>query len=309
MSYYRAPFNSIAASIVGPTILNIGSDEMKKEWLPRIANGEASFWLGYSEPGAGSDLGSLQTRAVADGDDFIINGQKTWSTGAHVTDYAWLLVKTDQDAPKHKSATLMIVDNMTPGISMNPIMNSMGIHSFNDVFFDDVRVPRKNVVGEINKGFYYVMLALQYERMLIGVGGFRRLLEELIQYSKETKVNGEALAKRPHIRHKLASIEIEIEILEGLYWQTIWMMDEGLVPDLESSGLKLFASELSKTLADRAMEILGPYGSLERGSKWAPLTGRVSSGYMDATSGPIGAGTSEIQREIIATRGLGLPRM
>ncbi len=143
MSYHRAPFSSVATSIAGPTIVEVGSGEMKKEWLPKIAAGEAGFWLGYSEPNAGSDLVALDTIAIDDGDDLIVNGQKTWSSGAHVTDYCWLLAKTDPQAPKHKSASLMIVDNATPGITINPIENILGFESFNDVFFDNVRVPKK----------------------------------------------------------------------------------------------------------------------------------------------------------------------
>jgi hypothetical protein len=307
MSYYRFPATGVEFSIVGPTIIQVGSEEMKKEWLPRIASGEVTFWLGYSEPEAGSDLGALRTTAVEDGDTLIINGQKTWSSGAHVTDYAWLLARTDPNADKHKSATLMIVDNKSPGITVQPIVNICGIHSFNDVFFDDVRVSKKNVIGEVNKGFHYVMLALQYERLFVGSGAFRRVLEELIQYVKKTKHNGKALAKNPLVRNKLAEMAIELEVLYSFYWRSAWLMDKGFVPVLETSVLKLFATELSRKFAGRAMEILGLYGQMERNSQRAPLKGRISLAYLDSISGPIGAGTSEIQRDIIATRGLGLP--
>lgn len=309
MSYFRAPYGGVATWISGHTIIEVGSDEMKKEWLPKIASGEATFWLGYSEPNAGSDLGSLKTRAIEDGDEFIVNGQKTWSTGAHVTDYCWLLAKTDPSARKHQNATLMIVDNKTPGIDIRPIENILGIHSFNEVFFDDVRVPKKNVVGELNKGFYYVMLALQYERLVMGIGAFRRLLEELIQYVKETRHDGRLLKDDPLIRNKIASIAIEIEVLYCYYWRTTWEMDQGKFSGTGASVFKLYGTELSVKVASIAMEILGLYGQLERGSKWAPLLeGWASIGYLDSISGPIGAGTSEVQRDIIATRGLGLPR-
>jgi len=308
MSYYRAPFTSVATSIAGPTIVEVGSDEMKKEWLPRISSGEAGFWLGYSEPNAGSDLVALETTAVEDGDDFIVNGQKTWSSGAHVTDYCWLLAKTDLEAPKHKSASLMIVDNKTPGITIRPIENMLGFESFNDVFFDHVRVPKKNVVGEINQGFYYVMLALQYERLVLGVGAFKRVFEELVDYVKRTNQNGKPLAENDSVRKKLATLSIDIEMLYGLFWRTVWSMEKGSIQEIEASSLKLFATELSKKLAGAGIEILGLYGQLEQGSEYAPLGGWISSGYLDAISGPIGAGTSEVQKGIIATRGLGLPR-
>jgi alkylation response protein AidB-like acyl-CoA dehydrogenase len=283
-SYYRAPAGGIATMIAGPTLIAVGSEEMKKEWLPKIASGEAAFWLGYSEPNAGSDLGAIKTTAIADGDDFVVNGQKTWSSAAHVSDHAWLLARTDLEASKHKGATLFIVDNNTPGITIRPIENICGIHSFNEV------------------------LALQFERLLVGAGAFRRVLEDLNQYARETMLDGRPLSKDPLVRNKLASMAIEIEVLYGFYWRTAWLMDQGKIPELEASVLKLFATELSRKLASTAMEILGPYGQLEKGSDWAPLGGRISLGYLDSISGPIGAGTSEIQRSIIATRGLGLPR-
>jgi alkylation response protein AidB-like acyl-CoA dehydrogenase len=308
LSYYRAPAGGVAVSIVGPTILLAGSEEMKREWLPKIANGEAGFWLGYSEPNAGSDLASVKTTALPDGDDFIINGQKIWSSGAHVTEYAWLMAKTDLEAPRHKSVTLMIVDNKTPGLEIRPIINICGIHSFNEVFFDNVRVPRKNVVGQVNEGFYNVMLALQFERLAVGIGAFRRVLDELIRYAKETKCNGDSLSKKPHVRNRLASMAIELEAFYGFYWKTAWMLDKGQVPELEASAVKMFGTELGVHFANAAVDIMGPYGMLDRGSKWAPFNGRVGTGYLDSISGPIGAGTSEIQRSIIATRGLGLPR-
>lgn len=308
LTYYRAPSGEVSTIIGGHTIAGVGSEDMKRKWLPKIAAGELRFWLGYSEPNAGSDLSSIRTSAVDNGDEFIINGQKIWSSAAHIADYAWLLAKTDPNASKHAGATLMLVDNRSPGITIRPIENICGIHSFNEVFFDDVRVPKENIVGGLNQGFYCVMLALQYERIFVGAGAFRRVLEELIQYVKENF--GERISHRDGagIKSKLAEMATEIEVLYGYYWRTAWMMDQGLVPELESSVLKLFATELSRTLASAAMEILGLYGQLERGSKWAPLRGRISLGYLDSVSGPIGAGTSEVQRGIIATRGLGLPR-
>jgi alkylation response protein AidB-like acyl-CoA dehydrogenase len=308
LSYYRLGCGGISTVIAGPTIVFAGSEEMKKEWLPRIARGEIDFWLGYSEPNAGSDLSAIKTTAVEDGDDLIINGQKIWSSGAHLADYAWLLARTDPGQQKHKGMSLIIVDNNTPGITIRPIINICGIHSFNEVFFDDVRVPKKNVVGGINRGFYNVMLALQFERIAIGSGTFRRVLHELVDYVKETESGGCSLSEDPHIRSKLASMAIEVEVFNGLYWKTVWMIDKGLVPELEASALKLFATELGVKLANAGMDILGSYGQLSKDSKWAPLQGRVFLGYLDSISGPIGAGTSEVQKSIIATRGLGLPR-
>jgi alkylation response protein AidB-like acyl-CoA dehydrogenase len=307
-SYHRVPSGDVATYISGPTIIMVGNEEMKKEWLPRIAAGEVSFWLGYSEPNAGSDLASLETRAVDEGDCYVLNGQKTWSSVAHIADYGWVLARTDPSAPKHKGATLMIVESGSPGVTIRPIVNICGHHSFNEVFFENVRVPKQHVVGESNQGFYNVMLALQYERIIVGVGAFRRFLEDLVRYVKEAVHDGQRLAENPFVRNKVASLAIEVEVLYGTYWRMVWMMDRGQISELEASGLKLFASELGRRLATTAVDILGVYGQLESGSPHAPLNGRVSLGYLDSISGPIGAGTSEIQRTIIATRGLGLPR-
>jgi alkylation response protein AidB-like acyl-CoA dehydrogenase len=280
---------------------------MKVKWLPRIAKGEIKFWLGYSEPNAGSDLASIRSTAVVDGDDLIINGQKTWSSGAHVADYAWIAVRTDPEAPAHKGTSLVIVDNRSEGITINPLINILGFHSFNEVFFDNVRVPRSNVVGEINRGWYYLMAALDFERLVVSIGGLRRTLEELIGYAKSTERDGRALSSDAAVRDRLASLAVEIEVAAMLFWQTAWMLDRGLMPNTEASVLKLVTTELSRKLANTAMDIVGPGAQLERGSKWAPLTGRVSAGYLDCISALVGAGTSEIQRNIVALRGLGLP--
>jgi 3-oxocholest-4-en-26-oyl-CoA dehydrogenase alpha subunit len=308
LSYYRAPTGGLAMSIIGPTIVQAGSAELKREFLPKIARGEAVFWLGYSEPNSGSDLASIKTTAVAEGDEFVINGQKVWSTGAHTADYAWMLARTDPEAPNHKAATLIIVESGAPGVTIKPIVNICGVHSFNEVFFDDVRVPKKNVVGEINQGFYNLVLALQFERLIVPSGTFRRVLEEMVEYARNNMREGVLLAKDPIIRRKLAEMAVEVEVLYGYYWQTAWMLDNDRVPDMEASALKLTASELGLTMANVAVDLLGPYGVLDKGSKWAPFGGRMGVGYLDAVSGPIGAGTSEVQKNIIATRGLGMPR-
>ena len=307
MSYYRASGPDIGTLIAGPTILRFGSDEMKGEWLPRIASGEIRFWLAYSEPNAGSDLASIRSTAVEDGDDLVINGQKTWSSGAHVADYAWMTVRTDPSAKAHKGTSLVIVDNRSEGISINPLINILGFHSFNEVFFDNVRVPKRNIVGEMNQGWYYLMAALDFERLVVSIGGLRRTLEELIEYAKSTFRGGRTLSSDPVVRDRLASLEVEIEVADMLFWQTAWMLERGLIPNTEASVLKLVTTELSRKLANTAMDVIGPYAQLERGSRWAPLTGRVCTGYLDCISALVGAGTSEIQRNIVAMSGLGLP--
>jgi len=307
MSYYRAPAGEIATRIGGPTIMLFGNEEMKEEWLPRIARGEARFWLAYSEPNAGSDLSSIQTRAVEHGDDLIISGQKIWGTAAHASDYAWMIVRTDPTAPPHKGISLVIVDNASPGVTIRPLINICGFHSFDEVFFDSVRVPKRNVVGEINKGWYYLMVALDFERLIIPIGGFRRTFEEIVRYARETKRNEQTLSQQSLIRNKLADMAIQIEIAYMIFWQTAWMLDRNLVPNIEASLLKLFTTELSQKLANTAMQVMGHYGQLEGTSKWSALYGRVCLGCLDCISALVGAGTSEVQRNIIAMRGLGLP--
>jgi alkylation response protein AidB-like acyl-CoA dehydrogenase len=308
ISYYRAPGMGIATGIAGPTILRGGTEENKEDWIEKIANSEVEMWLGYSEPNAGSDLASLQTSAVEDGDEYVINGQKTWSTIAHLANYAWLAARTDPDAPPHGGVSLMIVDMATPGITVRPLINILGVHSFNEVFFDNVRMPKRNLIGEKNMGFYYLMLALDFERLMVGIGGFRRTFEQLVDHVKQAERNGEALGKNPLVRRKLADIAVKIEIAYMYFWKTAGMLDKGLVPSVESSLLKLSTTELSRNLADAAMEILGPYGQLMQGSKHVPFRGMAPRGYLDCISATIGAGTSEIQRNIIAMRGLGLTR-
>jgi alkylation response protein AidB-like acyl-CoA dehydrogenase len=309
-SYYRAPnADVIAAGIVGPTILRIGSEENKREWIPRIASGEISMWLGYSEPDAGSDLAGIRTTAVEDEDEYIINGQKVWSGEAHWSDYAWLIARTDPDAPNHQGISYFIVDNKTPGVTIRPLINIVGVHQFNEVFFDNVRVPKKNLIGEKNKGFYHLMTSLDIERiMLVGIGGFRRVFEELVKFVNQAKRDRTPLASFPSVRKRLAEIAVKIEIGYLFFWKTAAMLDKGGVPSVEASTLKLTATELSRNLADVAMEILGPYGLLKEESRWTPFRGMAPRGYLDCVSATIGAGTSEIQRNIIATRGLGLPR-
>jgi hypothetical protein len=308
-SYHRAPIRDVIASgIVGPTLLRIGTEEQKQEWLPRIAAGKINMWLAYSEPNAGSDLAGITTTAVEDGDDYLINGQKVWSSQAHWGGYAWLIARTDPNASKHRGISYFIVDGQSPGITIRPLINIHGLHEFNEVYFDNVRVPKKNLIGEKNKGFYYLMTALDFERViLVGIGGFKRIFEELVAQVKKTTRDGAPLGSRPAVRKRLAEIATQIEIGYMLVWKTADMLDKGLSPSVEAAVLKVVATELSRTMAEAAMDIFGPYALLERGSEYTPFRGLAPVGYLDCISATIGAGTSEIQRNIIALRGLGLP--
>ncbi len=306
LAYFRLPLYYVGAYMAGPTILRYGSDEMKKEFLPPIARGEVEFALGYTEPQAGSDLSALRIRAEDKGDFFIVNGQKTFNTHCHVADYHWLAARTDQQAAKHKGVSLLIVDLKSPGITIRPLITMAGWRT-NEVYYDEVKVPKKNLVGEKNRGFYYIMAALDFERMF-PPSAYRRLFEEIVEYAKETVVDGQTLSRNPLIRQKLAEGAIELEAARLLYYQLPYMLDKKLIPNYQSSMEKLFATEVAQRITETGMEVLGLYGQLKEGSKWAPLAGQAELFYRGSVVETIYAGTSEIQRNIIALRGLGLPR-
>ena len=310
MSYYRAPrLGHIATGMVAPVLLRAGTLEQKEKWLPDIAAGRIKFWLGYSEPEAGSDLGSVRTTAEEFDGHYVLNGQKCWSSGAHLADYSWMIVRTDPQAQKHKGLSFFIVDNKTPGITMDPVINILGEHSFNNVFLDNVVVPKENLIGGKNRGFYNLMTALDFERIcLVGIGEYKRMFEELVEFVNNTSLDGMVLSKKQSVRRKLAELATRIEIGYMLFWRTAEMLDNREDPNVESSVLKLMATELAQDMADLSMEILGPYSQYEGRSQRSPLRGLVSRGFLESISATIGAGTSEVQRNIIAQRGLGLPR-
>lgn len=311
MLYYRAPASAhiLAQNMVGPTLIAVGSEEQKREFLPRILKGEIVFCLGYTEPNAGSDLANCQTTAVADGDDFIINGQKLFTSFAGQADYAWMTVRTDPNAPKkHRGLSMFIVDMKTPGITVGKL-DTMWDYPLYEVFFDNVRVPKTAVVGELNQGWYYLTTALDHERIFMGatVAQHRRLFEDLVQYAKETHHNGKPLSKDPIIRQRLAQLAIDLEIGRLFGYRVAWLLGQGVVPFSEASITKVFTSELERRLANTAMQILGLHGQLEREPR-APFNGYMEWEYRFSIMMAIGGGSNEIQRIIIAIAGLGLPR-
>jgi alkylation response protein AidB-like acyl-CoA dehydrogenase len=306
MAHAGLPAAFVAAAMAGPTIKRFGSEELKDEWLPRIARGEVEFALGYSEPNAGSDLSALAIKAEDEGDNFRINGQKIFNTHTHVADYHWLAARTDPDAKKHKGVSLMIVDLKSPGVTVRPMVTMAGWQT-NVVYYDDVIVPKKNMCGEKNRGFYYLMAALDFERMF-PPGGYRKHFEDIVEYAKETVVDGEPLSKKPLVRQKLAQMAIEFEAAKLLFYQLPHILDKGQIPNYQSSMEKLFATELAQKISIIGMEILGLHGQLKQDSKWAQLAGRAEHYYQWSVVETIYAGTSEIQRNIMATRGLEMPR-
>ena len=300
----------VGYTMVGPTILRRGSEELKREFLPKIVDGEIEFCLGYTEPNAGSDLASMQMRAVEGDDCFIVNGQKTFNTECHYSEYHWLAARTDPspDIPKYRGISLFIVDMDSPGITVRPLWTMSGERT-NEVYYDDVKVPKKRMIGEKNRGFYYMMEALGSERNQVFVPGrLMPILGDLVQYVKDTEYNGKPLSEDPLIRHRLAQAAIELEVAGLLADHSRWLESNELPMSYEPEITKVFTSELEQRLVDVGMQILGLYGQLTEDSKWAPLRGRISWYFLHSFMTTIGAGTSEVGRSVIAQRGLGLPR-
>ncbi len=307
-AFAPAPFAIIAPMVVGPTLLLHGSEEQKKKYLPMIARGEVEFSMGYTEPGAGSDLASLQLKAEDKGDHWLLNGQKMFSTKADFADYGWVAARTDPDNPKkHKGISLFIIDlKNTPGLTIRPVYNMSGYHS-TEVFYDDVKVPKENIVGEMNQGFYIIGAALLFERA-VTIRGFYRPLEMLVEYVKTAKRHGKLLAEDPMVRRKLAEIEMKFAVTGVVARRLSWMQERKLFALNETAMSKLMSTELVYDLANAGMQILGHYGELTSDSKHAELTGIFAHLYQESPHYKIAGGTSEIQRQIISTRGLGMPR-
>ncbi|MBI4234142.1 MAG: acyl-CoA dehydrogenase family protein [Chloroflexi bacterium] len=309
-AYHRTPgLNSQGIGMLAPTLMIHGSEELRREFLPPIARSEVWWCQGYSEPGSGSDLASLQTRAVEDGDDFVINGSKIWTSGAHRSQWMFLLTRTDPDAPKHRGISFLLLDMKSPGITIRPIPNMGGFHSFNQVFFDNVRTPKRYLVGEKNRGWYVGATLLDFERSGVNYSAWsRRTLEEVADYCRSARPDGERLASRAQVRNTLAELSIETEVSRMLAYRVAWMQGQGQVPNKEASISKVFGSELLQRVGSAGLQILGLYAQVSKGDRHAALNGRVQTLYLTSWGRTIGGGASEIQRNIIATRGLGLPR-
>jgi len=287
---------------VGPALLAYGSEEQKAELLPRVTKGEIVFCLGMSEPGSGSDLASLRTKAIEEGDHFVINGQKIWTSFAHVADYAYLVARTDPDAPKHKGISEFLVDMKTPGITVRPLVDITGEHHFNEVFFDNARVEKRWMIGEKNRGWYQIASQLDYER-----SGIERLLSnyplfrDTVKYARET-----GLAKDPLIRNQIAQMQIELDMGRFMVYKVAWLLTQGRVPNHEAAMAKCFCTEVEQRVAQTVCSILGDYSVLLPGSPAARLAGRAGLEYLYAPAYTIQGGTSNVLRNIMAIRGLGL---
>jgi len=303
-------------SLLGPTLVVHGTEEQKKKWLPPILNGDIVYAQGYSEPGAGSDLASLQTRATRDGDDFVVNGQKIWTSGAHHADALFALVRTDPDAPKHRGITFLVIEDIkTPGLTVRPLINMGWKHGFNETFFEDVRVPVSNAVGEINRGWYVGATLLDFERSNIsGAVAARRTINRLIDYvgsddGKEKSRLERAQGESDTLRLEVADRYIETEVGSNFSFRIISMQNRGLIPNYEASTAKMFISEAGQRLQRTGTKLFGLYSNLwEPSDPRSPAKSAFTQGYVMSVPATIAAGSSEIQRNIIATRGLGLPR-
>jgi alkylation response protein AidB-like acyl-CoA dehydrogenase len=312
MGYARAPIvNTAAVGYLGPTIILYGTDEQKQQHLPGITSGDVIWCQGYSEPNSGSDLASLQTRAVKDGDDYIINGQKIWTSQAHYADWMFLIARTDPDAPKHRGISYFLVDMKTPGISVRPLINMADGEGFNEVFFENVRVPASGLLGELNRGWYIATTTLDFERSAIG-GTMQalRTLEDLTRFAK-TEVDpatGRRLWDKPPVRHAIADLWLTSDVSRLLSYRVVSMQERGLVPNYESSINKVLTVEYVQRQARIGLGIMGLYGGIWGEGPWAKLRGRFAKSYVATVGSAIAGGTTEIQKNIIATRGLGLPR-
>ena len=302
-----APMLPLTVTSVAPTIMRVGDEQQKREWLPRINAGEIDFALGYSEPEAGTDMASLRTHAVLDGDEWVVNGQKMWNTMAHTATHNWLAVRTEPDARKHKGISMMIVPMDAPGVSVQPIWVWPGLRT-NALFLDNVRVPRNYLVGERGAGFYYAAMALNFERLAIGsVGMGRRMFRNLVQLVREREVDGRPLKDEPWVRDRLARLQVDLEAGRMLGLETAWALEQGRMPAAESSMAKVFVSELVR-IADAGCEILGLDGQLHPEEPSALVEGRMQWLYRIAPMLAFGGGTNEVQRDIIGFLGYGLPR-
>jgi len=291
----------VGVGLAGPTIATLGTEEQKRAYLRDMLLGETIWAQGFSEPNAGSDLGSLTTRAVRDGDDFIVNGQKIWTSYAHIADYIFMLVRTDPQAPKYRGITCLLVDMKSGGVSVRPLRMLSGDVVFNEVFFTDVRVPATQVLGEVNGGWQVAITALMHERTNLG-GGYHTALSEfldgMISAARDRGRTGD-----PLIRQQIAAAHLQLEVYRLTSARAQSRADASGAPGPEGSILKLFWSALNQRMAQSAQEILGPYGQLTTGPA-APM----SYNYLRCRGNSIEAGTSEVLRNTIASRVLGLPK-
>ncbi|MDP7705518.1 acyl-CoA dehydrogenase family protein [Mycobacterium sp. TY815] len=301
-----APIPLVTLNTVGPTLMQQGTEEQKQRFLPAILDGSVEFAIGYSEPGAGSDLASIRTTAVRDGDEYVINGQKMFTSGAAYADYVWLAVRTDPNAKKHKGISILIVPTSSPGFSWQPLHTMPGISTFY-TFYDNVRVPVSALVGEENQGWQLITTQLNFERAALGnLGALEPLWEKTLQWARETELDGGRVIDQPWVQLALARVEAQVAAYKLVNLRVNAALTKGILNMGEASAAKVFGTELTQQVARQLLEVLDGNG-IRRG-KQAPLRGALESAYRQAVINTFGGGANEIQRDIIAMAGLGMPR-
>lgn len=302
-----APLIGKGVGCIGKTLIRHGSEAMKQHFLPLILDAEIEFALGYSEPGAGSDLANLKLKAEKDGDGWILNGQKTWTTSAGFADWYWVAARTDPDAPKHKGISVFLIPMDQPGLTVRPI-ETMGHHLTNEVFFDNVRAGPDALVGELNKGWTYVCEALDFERFTFyTVNPLLAKFERLLAIVRSEECGGAKLADDKGVRRLMGRLGADVETAKMLQRRVIDAASRGEVPAIEAAMYKVFSTRLGQQLVDGALDLLGPVGLLRHGAEGAVDGGAFEHFYQTTPLDTIGGGTSEVQKNIIARRGLGLP--
>ena len=307
VSYVGAPVRDmLGISLVGTILMKFGTEEQRQKHLPPMSRGEIFWCEGLSEPGAGSDLAGIQTRAVENGDNWTINGQKIWTSGAHLADWIFLLLRTDPTVEKHRGLSVFLADLKTPGITLRPLLDMNGLHLWNEVFFDDVKLPKDCLVGGKNQAWPIMGAVLNVERvsLLNVMASARHCFEDMVRFLKENKPDA---LQNPAICQRLSQQVVEFNVSRGLQYQVAWMEDEGLDCTSQASIYKILSGNCLRNVTDLAMELLGPYGLLMANSRRVPQEGRIPTMYLDSFGWSVGGGTHEIQRNIIARRGLQLP--
>jgi alkylation response protein AidB-like acyl-CoA dehydrogenase len=307
----RAPglVGASGLTMLGPTLIQCGSEEQRRRYLPKILTAEEIWCQGYSEPGSGSDLASLRTRAELVGDEFIVNGQKVWTSNAQFSDWMFCLVRTDPDAPKHRGISYILIDMKTPGITVRPLIQMTGDAGFNEVFFEDVRVPRTNLVGELNQGWMVANATLFHERNMLGSTTRTQLMmQNLIRLARSHRRYGKPAAEDPLIRQKLADLLTRVEAMKYHSYRQLTDTIKGRSPGIAAMVNKLVGTELNHDICALALEILNSYAPLNRGTAHVIDNGTWAYEFMFTLGLIIGGGTSQIQKNIISERGLGMPK-
>ena len=301
------PLPFLTLNTIGPVLQRYGNEAQRRDFLPRILAGEVFFSVGYSEPDAGTDLASLKTRAVRDGDEWVITGQKMWTSLAEYADYIWLAARTDPAAEKHSGISMFLVPTAAKGFSFQPIRTVGGVTT-NATFYDDVRVPAENLIGGENNGWRLITKQLNFERIsLMTVGLLRHNLEAVTEWARSTIVDGHRVVDTPWVQQNLARIYAKVQVLRLMNWKQAWAAASGLPNMADSSSIKVYGSELSIEAYRAMLEVTGAAGILAKGSPGAVLQGKIESSYRNGLILTFGAGTNEIQRDIIAMAGMGLP--